>query len=158
MKRIAFAAMACALALGQAQAQVPAPGPAPVDFSYSPVSPGSWTYRAVAGGSEASFVDGTGTARMVIACGKVTRLVTLSRISAAPASSLSIWTSSMSRNLTSRFDQPSGRVVAQLGANDGLLDAMALSRGRFAVSMPGSLALVLPVGAEVDHVVEDCRS
>ena len=176
MKRIAFVAMTGALAFGPAQAQVPAPvqapapaqvpatvqAPAPLqapaDFSYSPVSNGSWRYRAIAGGSEASFVDGTGGARMVIACGKVTRLVTLSRISSAPASSLSIWTSSLSRNLPSRFDQPSGRVIAQVGANDALLDAMALSRGRFAVSMPGSPALVLPVGAEVDHVVEDCRS
>ena len=80
---------------------------------------------------------------MIIACGKTTRLVTLSRISAAPASSLSFWTSSLSRNLPSRFDQPSGRVIAQVGASDALLDAMVFSRGRFAVSMPGSPALVL---------------
>jgi hypothetical protein len=163
VRRIAFVAMAGVLALGlqiieAAQAQVPAPAQGSADFSYSPVSPGSWSYRAVVGGSEASFVDGTGTARMMILCGKVTRLVTLSRISTAPASSLSIWTSSMSRNLPSRFDQPSGRVIAQVGASDALLDAMAFSRGRFAVSMPGAPALVLPVGAEVDHVVEDCRS
>ena len=158
MKRIALFAMAGAMALGSAQAQIPTPPQAPADFSYMPVSPGSWSYRPVAGGSEASFIDATGRARMVIACGKVTRLVTLSRISSAPASSLSFWTSSMSRNLPSRFDQPAGRVIAQVGASDALLDAMALSRGRFAVSMPGSPALVLPVGAEVDHVVEDCRS
>jgi hypothetical protein len=158
VKRIALFAMAGAMALGSAQAQVPAPAQAPADFSYTPVSPGSWSYRAAAGGSEASFIDGTGAARMVIVCGKVTRLVTLSRISSAPASSMSFWTSSLSRNLPSRFDQPTGRVIAQLGASDALLDAMAFSRGRFAVSMPGSPSLVLPVGAEVDHVVEDCRS
>ena len=153
MKRIALLAMAGAIAFGPLQAQTPATP----DYSYSPVTSGSWTYRAVPGGSEASFVDGTGAARMIVACGKLTRLVTLSRISTAPASSLSIWTSSTVRNLPSRFDQPSGRVIAQVGANDALLDAMALSRGRFAVSMPGSPALVLPTGAEVDHVVEDCR-
>ena len=162
MKRIAplaiGVAMASVLALGSARAQVPATAQAPVDFSYSSVSPGSWSYRAIAGGSEATFTDGTGTARMVILCSKVTRLVTMSRISAAPASSLSFWTSSLSRNLPSRFDQPSGRVIAQVGASDALLDAMAFSRGRFAVLMPGSPALVLQVGAEVDHVVEDCRS
>ncbi|HKH29123.1 MAG TPA: hypothetical protein VKA61_12430 [Sphingomicrobium sp.] len=158
MKRIALFAMAGAMALGSAPAQIPTPAQAPADFGYTPVSPGSWSYRPVAGGSEANFIDATGRARMVIACGKVTRLVTLSRISSAPASSLSFWTSSMSRNLPSRFDQPGGRVIAQVGASDALLDAMALSRGRFAVSMPGSPALVLPVGAEVDHVVEDCRS
>jgi hypothetical protein len=150
VKRIAFAAMACALAFGPAKAQA--------DFSYSPVSPGSWAYRAVAGGSEATFVDGTGTARMVIACGKVTRLVTLSRISTAPAASMSFWTSSATRDLGSRFDQASGRVIAQLGAGDPLLDAIAFSRGRFAISMPGMPATVLPAGTEIAHVVEDCRA
>ncbi len=154
MRRIAFIAMACAIALGPLQAQIPATA----DYSYWPVSSGAWAYRAVPGGSEASFVDGTGNARMIIACGKVTRLVTLTRISAAPASSLSIWTSSVVRNLPSRFDQASGRVIAQVGAADPLLDAIALSRGRIAVAMPGSPAFVLPTGAEVDHVVEDCRS
>lgn len=149
MKKIAFAAMACAFVLGPAKAQA--------DFSYSGVSPGSWTYRTVAGGSEATFVDGSGTTRMVIACGSTTRLVTLSRISAAPAASISIWTSSASRNLTSRFDQPSGRVISQLGAYDPLLDAIIFSRGRVAVSMPGSPALVLPSTPEIAHVVEDCR-
>lgn len=150
MKRIAFAAVACAMAFAPAKAQA--------DFSHSPVSPGSWVYRAVTGGSEAAFVDGTGTTRMVIACGKVTRLVTLSRISAAPAASMSFWTSSVTRNLASRFDQTSGRVIAQLGAADPLLDSIAFSRGRFAISMPGSPAYVLPAGTEIAHVVEDCRA
>ena len=150
MKKIAFAAMACAFVLGSAKAQA--------DFSYSGVSPGSWAYRTVAGGSEAAFVDGSGTTRMTIACGNTTRLVTLSRISAAPAASLAIWTSSASRNLTARFDQPSGRVISQLSASDSLLDAMVFSRGRVAVSMPGAPALVLPSTPEISHVVEDCRA
>ena len=162
MRRIAFVAMAGALAFGPqlnqvAEAQVPSQ-PAQTDFSYWPVSPGRWTYRAVTGGSEAAFVDGAGATRMVIACGKLTRLVTLSRISAAPASSLSFWTSSDSRNLASRFDQPSGRIIAQVGGMDPLLDAIAFSRGRFAVSMPGSPALVMPAGTEIAHAVEDCRA
>ena len=157
MRRIAFVAMSGALAFSSLQAQVPMQ-PAQTDFSYWPVSPGRWTYRAVTGGSEAAFVDGAGATRMVIACGKLTRLVTLSRISAAPASSLSFWTSSDSRNLASRFDQPSGRIIAQVGGMDPLLDAIAFSRGRFAVSMPGSPALVLPAGIEIAHVVEDCRA
>ena len=155
MRRIAFFAMAGALVLGSvARAQTPAI----VDFSYSTVTPGSWTYREVVGGSEATFVDGAGTARAVFTCGKVTRLVTLSRISAAPAAGLSIWTSSASRDLPSRFDANARRVIAQLGAADSLLDAIALSRGRFALSMAGSPALVLPAGTEIAHIVEDCRS
>ena len=153
MKRIALIASACVLAFGHASAQVPTG-----TFSYSPVSQGSWGYRAVPGGSEATFVDTTGTARMAVACGRVTRLVTLSRISAAPASSLSFWTSSATRNLGANFDQRSGRVIAQVSSNDPLLDAIAFSRGRFALSMPGFPALVLPAGPELAHVFEDCRA
>jgi hypothetical protein len=153
VKRIALIAAACVPAFGPASAQVPAG-----EFSFSPVSQGSWGYRAVPGGSEATFVDTTGTARMAVACGRVTRLVTLSRISAAPASSFSLWTSSATRNLGATFDQRSGRVIAQVTANDPLLDAIAFSRGRFALSMPGFPALVLPAGPEIAHVVEDCRA
>jgi hypothetical protein len=153
VKRIALIAAACVLALGSANAQVPG-----TDFSYSPVSPGSWNYRAVAGGSEASFVDGTGTTRMVIGCGKVTRLVTLSRISAAPATSLSFWTSSLSRDLGAHFDQRAGRVMTQVRATDPLLDALAFSRGRFVSMMPGSPMLAMPAGPEIAHVIEDCRA
>jgi hypothetical protein len=154
VKRIAFAAMAAALSCAKLQAQTPS---AATDYSYSPITPGAWTYRPVAGGSEASFVDTTGITRLVATCGKVTRLVTLSRISAAPAATLSFWTSSATRDLPARFDINSKRVIAQIGASDPLLDALVFSRGRFAVSMPGSPALVAPAGTEVAHVVEDCR-
>ncbi|HEY1142585.1 MAG TPA: hypothetical protein VGE68_00980 [Sphingomicrobium sp.] len=157
MIRIALTAMAVALALGSvqsgAQAQV-----AGADFTYAPVSPGSWGYRATTLGSEAAFVDGTGTRRMVVSCVRTTRQVTFSRASAAPAASLSIWTSTASSTLTSRFEQLAQRVTAVTTAYDPLLDAIAFSRGRFALSMPGSAPLVLPTGAEVDHVIEDCRT
>jgi hypothetical protein len=85
-------------------------------------------------------------------------LVTLSRTSAAPASSFSLWTSSATRSLGATFDQRSGRVIAQVSANDPLLDAIAFSRGRFALSMPGFPPLVLPAGPELAHVFEDCRA
>jgi len=48
--------------------------------------------------------------------------------------------------------------LASVGGMDPLLDAIAFSRGRFAVSMPGSPALVMPAGTEIAHVVEDCRA
>ena len=156
VKTIAAAAMAGALSLSTAQAQVPTP--TATDFSYAPVTPGAWTYRAVTGGAEAVFVDTSGTTRMVIGCGTTTRLVTLSRISPVPAATMSIWTSSGSRSLAAWFDQPAQRVITQLGSMDTLLDSIAFSRGRFAVMMPGSPALVLPAGTEIAHIVEDCRA
>ncbi len=42
-------------------------------------------------------------------------------------------------------------------ANDPLLDAMALSKGRFAVEVEGEAPLILPSWAEVSRVIEDCR-
>jgi len=156
VRRFAFAAMAGASLFGVAQAQVPST--AAVDFSYSPVTPGAWNYRAVSGGAEAAFVDTSGMTRMIIGCGTTTRLVTLSRVSVMPATNLSIWTSSGSRSLTARFDPSAQRVITQLGSADTLLDAIAFSRGRFAVMMPGGPALVLPAGTEVAHIVEDCRA
>lgn len=154
MKRFAFAAIAGALLCAPAQAQLPA---ASADYSYSPFVPGAWTYRAVPGGSEATFVDTANTSRIIIGCGTVTRLVTISRMSAAPAAAVSIWTSSAARELPARFDANARRIITQVAARDPLLDAMVFSRGRFAVSMPGFPALVVPAGAEVAHVVEDCR-
>jgi len=155
VNRFAFFAMAGAMLCAPLQAQVPAAASA--DYSYSPVSPGAWNYRTVTGGSEATFVDTANTARIVVACGKLTRLVTISKISGAPAATLSFWTSSTARDLPARFDVNAKRVVTQVGAGDALLDAVAFSRGRFAVSMPGAPALVVPAATEVAHVVEDCR-
>ena len=158
VNKAALVALAGAIALGPLNVQAATAQVAAADFGYAPVTPGSWIYRAVPGGSEASFVDGSGSARMIVGCGRVTRLVTLSRISAAPASSISIWASSATRALPSRFDANARRVIAQLGASDAFLDSIVFSRGRFAVSMPGSPPLVLPAGTEIAHVVEDCRA
>ncbi|OZA90967.1 MAG: hypothetical protein B7X57_10740 [Erythrobacter sp. 34-65-8] len=48
-------------------------------------------------------------------------------------------------------------LIVALPARDPLLDAMALSRGRFAVETGGLDTLFLPAWAEVTRVVEDCR-
>ena len=150
MKRIAFAATALALACTPALAQS--------DLNYSPVSPGSWSYRATAMGSEATFVDSGGIQRAVVGCIRSARQVSISRTSGAPAASIAVWTSSSSRALPSRFDLSAKRVIATTTAYDPLLDAVAFSRGRFALSLPGFPTLLLPTGSEVDHVVEDCRA
>ena len=49
-------------------------------------------------------------------------------------------------------------ILVTVMATDPLLDAMALSKGRFAVEVEGEATLILPSHAEVSRVVEDCRS
>ena len=151
--RFAILAAACTLPFAIADAQT-----APADYSNSATAPGSWSYVAIAGGSEARFMDATGTIRLVVGCSRATRQVTIARTSAAPAASVSVWTSSLSRDVPARFEPNAMRVSAQLAAFDGLLDAIVFSRGRFAVSMPGFSALVVTAGPEAARVIEDCRS
>lgn len=51
---------------------------------------------------------------------------------------------------------PAGTMLA-IAINDGLLDAMAFSRGRFVVEIAGEQTLYVPSWSEVSRVVEDCR-
>lgn len=48
-------------------------------------------------------------------------------------------------------------VAAELPVRDGLLDAMAFSRGRFVIEQAGAPPLVVPAYAEIGRVTEDCR-
>ena len=127
------------------------------DFNTARVAPGSWGYQSTAGGSMARFVDTTGTARLVLECTRATRRVSVSLTSTAPAASLSLWTGIASRNLPARFDANAMRVTAELPAYDALLDAIAFSRGRISVTMPGGVPLVVPAWPEAARTVEDCR-
>jgi hypothetical protein len=51
----------------------------------------------------------------------------------------------------------SGVVSVALQSRDPLLDAMAFSRGRFAVEVTGWPTLYVPSWTEVSRVIEDCR-
>ena len=155
MVRGMFAALV-AVAPAAAVAQTAGTAPA-VDYTTARVAPGAWSYQSLAGGSMARFVDTTGTARLVLQCTRATRRVTVSLTSSAPAASLSLWTSIASRNLPARFEPNAMRVSAELPAYDALLDAIAFSRGRIAVTMPGGVPLVAPAWPEAARTIEDCR-
>ena len=149
---IGFAALLSASAAG---AQVPA---AAVDFSTSPAVPGVWSYRSLPGMSEATFMDTAGGLRLSVRCERANRQVVISRPSSAPAATMFVWTSTMQRSVPARFDPNAVRISAPLHANDPLLDAMAFSRGRFAISIPGAPPLVIAPAPEAARVTEDCRN
>jgi hypothetical protein len=149
--------LACAAAVC---AQQPAMT-ASVDYSIARVMPGLWTYQAVPGGSVARFIDSTGTARFSLECSKATRRVTIARTSAVAAPTMFLWASDASRTLAMRFEPNAMRVSADLAARDPLLDAIAFSRGRIAVTLGGpgvsNGALVMPAWPEAARTIEDCR-
>lgn len=68
---------------------------------------------------------------------------------------MSITTSAGTRALNASAT-PRGAVVT-LQPRDTVLDAMAFSRGRFAVTMTGQPTLYVPSWTEISRVIEDCR-
>jgi len=132
-----------------ASAQTPAPAAA--------LRPGSWTYAATAIGSEALFRDSAGTPQLAVRCVRASRIVTISMRS-IPATAMTLWTSSASRSLAATYDQASSTATAQLAARDNLLDALAFSRGRFSVAVPGLSPLMVAAWPEPARAIEDCRN
>lgn len=133
------------------------PPPAAADWRDWPVTPGTWTYRRDERGSVALFGQAGADALAVLRCDPANRRVFLSRAGAA-AGPFTIRTSSVTRQLaTGATGGTPAYEAATLPASDPLLDAMAFSRGRFALEQSGQPPLVLPAWAEVGRVTEDCR-
>lgn len=154
----------------QPVAPPPAPAPDPVvrtappppaatssDWRDWPLTPGTWGYRREGRGSIAAFGVAGADPRLTLRCDADRRQVVLSVAGGAPAA-LTIRTTSLTRAVPV---QPIGgapaQIAAALAANDGLLDAMGFSRGRFVVEQPGGATLVVPAWAEIERVTEDCR-
>jgi hypothetical protein len=152
--KFAFAALFALPLPSAASAQAPAP----VDIeSVQPIS-GAWTYRAIAGGSEADFVDAASAVRMEIRCNRSARTVSIVRTGVpAAAPSLAIWTTSLTRTIPARY-LATKELIADVAASDPLLDAIAFSDGRFATAATGAPMTAVPAWPEVARVVEDCRS
>ncbi len=143
----------------------PAPRPAPIppqlpiaaDWRDRPATAGTWAYARDERGSTASFGQAGSDALAVLRCDLPNRRLILSRAGIA-TSPITIRTSSTTRTLpTGATGGAPPYAAAMLTATDPLLDAMAFSRGRFALEQEGTPPLALPVWAEIGRVVEDCR-
>jgi hypothetical protein len=117
------------------------------------LSPGRWTYQPARGTGSRALFGPTNAPSFQVACA-AGRLLNLTRPGAA-AGSLTIRTTSTLRALPGTGSAQG--LSVQLPANDPLMDAIAFSRGRFAVEAPGVPALVIPAWPELARVVEDCR-
>ena len=134
----------------------PPPAVAPAtDWRDRPVGAGGWRYTQDARGSGAMFGQAGADALAVLRCDRAAGRVFLSVASGADA--LTVRTSSVARTLPPAPPGGTPYLAATLAPGDPLLDAMAFSRGRFAVSAAGVAPVVLPADAEVGRVVEDCR-
>jgi hypothetical protein len=122
-------------------------------------STGDWYYRHEGARSMALFGGRDTEAEFILRCERGSSTIVLSRASESSAPvSMRIRTETAERILTAA---PEGgalpNVYASLPARDRLFDAMALSKGRFAVEVAGAPTLYVPSWAEVTRVIEDCR-
>lgn len=150
-----------------APSPTPAPTPPPViaapepqfeNWIDAPQTPGDWSYVSEPQESLALFGDATPDHLFVLRCDRATRQVGIARRGTAPVQLvMRIRTETMERILTASQLPDRGMVAASLDASDPLLDAMAISRGRFAVEIQGMRTLYVPSWPEVTRVIEDCR-
>lgn len=117
-----------------------------------PRTPGDWSYRQ----GRATYTSPQGGAIFTMACDRSAGRITLLRAGVAgERTTMRIFTETASRSLDSAGG--TAGVNASLTARDPLLDAMAFSKGRFAVEVPNAQTLYLPSWIEVSRVIEDCR-
>ena len=140
-------------------APAPIVAPPPADWRDAPVSAGGWFYLAEPAGPTAAFGTGVGQPLFALRCERNVGRVVLRRAgSAAGSVPLSVTTTSGSRSFTAVPDVAAApEVSVAIPARDAVLDAIAFSRGRFMVEVPGLPTLYLPAWPEVGRVVEDCR-
>ena len=104
----------------------------------------------------AVYVEADGRESFAIACQGDITLSRAGRASSAVPMEITTETGNQIFNATPATNGTSFLSI-RLPARTRLLDAMALSRGRFMVQTSGLRTLYLPAWAEVSRVIEDCR-
>jgi len=146
--------------------------PPPADWRDAPLTKGAWGWHAAPADSPpaSSYAEFAAPRRVhvVIACDWPHGRVGIMRIAPAAEAGglLSVTTSTTRRQITlapaqnlpgTTTSADLARVGAMLDAGDRLLDALALTRGRFVLEFAGSAPLYLPADTAISRVVEDCR-
>ncbi len=149
---------------------VVAPAPAPVatlaapqydNWLDAPQTPGDWRYETDANETLALFGSTSrGNDVFVMRCDKRSGRVGIARTGTVgdTAATMRIRTETADRTVqVTPLTGSRPLLTTDFAATDPLLDAMALSRGRFAIETAGKPALYLPAWPEVTRVIEDCR-
>lgn len=148
-------------------APAPTPTPTPIqavaepqfdDYMDGPQSPGTWKYATESSETLAVFGTDAATPDFIIRCDLQSREIGLARrVTGGGSRAMRIQTETTERPLTANAISGRPLVAAVLSARDPLLDAMAITKGRFAVSVEGARTLYIPAWTEVTRVIEDCR-
>jgi len=139
---------------------VPTLAPSFADWSEAPQTQGDWFYVVRPPFTYAAFGAGESDFAFVMRCDRAARTISLGRVSEAQEERpMRVLTETTWRLLDGEPRQGGIEhlIAADLPAADPLLDAMAISKGRFAIEVAGEPTLYLPSWPEVTRVIEDCR-
>ena len=140
----------------------PTPAPPPVYSNWmdAPQTPGNWFYIPQPSASIAAFGPTAGQPLFAMRCDPARRIVSVGRTSASQvAQPMTIRTETATRTFAAQPAQGSVEhlVATGLTATDPFLDAIAFSKGRFAVEVSGLATLYLPSYPEITRAIESCR-
>ena len=131
---------------------------ADLSWNDEPQTPGTWTYVNEPGESLGLFGDANPVHLFVLRCDKESRQIGIARRGESQGELMMRVRTETAERLLNASEVPGyGLVAANLPANDPLLDAMAITKGRFAIEVEGMEPLYIPAWAEVTRVIEDCR-
>ncbi|MFC3096733.1 hypothetical protein [Alteraurantiacibacter palmitatis] len=137
-----------------ASADIPPLEPHPEEWIDQPQTAGDWRWRAAGTESVAEFSDPAGAILARLVC-TADRQVLIAVAGSQPTRGVRVRTETRDALLTANLRE--GWLETRLVARDAILDAMAFSRGRFALEVQGGRALYLPSYPELTRVLEDCR-
>ena len=140
-------------------AAIPAVAQEEENWLSQPQTPGDWIYIAESGETLALFDEGDVAVHLfVLRCDKQSRRIGIARRGTTDKPLVMRIRTETRERVLSASQVPNNRLIAaEVDASDPLLDAMALTRGRFAVEVEGMEPLYIPAWAEVTRVIEDCR-
>jgi len=150
----AFLVAAGALSLAAPQAIAVQPAATVADWANAPLTPGGWVYHRTASNARSRATFGPrGAPLFEIACTNQGNIALFRH--GATAGAITVRTSATLKQMTGNA-LAAGLSVA-VPEDDAILDAMAFSRGRYAIEAPRVATIIVPAWPELARVVEDCR-
>ncbi len=136
----------------------PTPVPTYTSWMDVPQTPGDWRYGPIAGGTAGSFGEAASEPRFAIRCLRRGEIELVRYGNFAGDDAMTVRTESVSRRVAGlpMTDNPSLRAV--LPASDSLLDAMAFSKGRFAIEARGVPTLIISASPAATESVRPPRA
>ena len=143
----------------------PAPQPPPTavdttlaiepDWLDKPASPGAWNLLNSGSAQRLAFQQTGQAAPFALQCsGGITRVTA----DVPVGSTMIVATETATRTFAlNQADAETGRAFTELSTRDPFLDAIAFSRGRFAVAVTGQSNVYLPARPAITRFLEECR-